>query len=96
MSRLTPEMTIGTKKVFGSNCWICEGWSQVEFIIDPKNLNENPLITENSEIYLHLQKDDFEPCKLTYDKKSQSYHTIWMVPARDINFYISINGKGFY
>lgn len=54
---------MGIKRIFGSNCWICEGWVQVPFKIDIAKLNgDPPTLTKSDEVFLHLEADDYEPC----------------------------------
>jgi hypothetical protein len=38
-----------------SNCWICEGWSEQEFVFVPKEKFDDSIIP----VKLHLQAEDY-------------------------------------
>jgi hypothetical protein len=59
-TRIKPELKCGAvshKLQAVSNCWICEGWSEVKFAITPK---ENVDVAD-CPVTLHLSCDEFRP-----------------------------------
>lgn len=55
-----------------SNCWICEGWSQVEFKVMPKSQNVPNL---------HLNFENFKAQKMDEDPEYKgSYRLFRMIP----------------
>ena len=43
-----------------SNCWICEGWTQVKFRFEPGVSDDNPDHDPFKPIKLHLEIDQFQ------------------------------------
>jgi hypothetical protein len=78
-----------------SNCWICEGWSQVLFRLSPeevelengKKLSEE--IDEQSMVYIHLSSDNNEADIMEKDESSGDFIILRMVPPGRIDYYFS-------
>lgn len=49
-----------------SNCWICEGWTQVKFEWNP-GISSNHQIDPEIGVFLHLSCDDYSPDLLLED-----------------------------
>lgn len=65
-SRIGPELQAGQIKdrdrlglQVGSNCWICEGWTQVTFKFEPGVSDDNPKHDPFKAIKLHLEFDQY-------------------------------------
>lgn len=80
-----------------SNCWICEGWTQVKFRFDPYSSNNPPdkELTEQDKVFIHLSFDNYEPDVMFADNYDV-YHVTRMVPPIDFNYYFTINGVPKY
>lgn len=46
-----------------SNCWICEGWSQVRFTFDPQksSIHGGLDLAEDDQVFIHFSFDNFDP-----------------------------------
>ena len=62
-----------------SNCWICEGWSQVRFRFVPRQSSED-ILDQFSVVNLHLECDDFEAESMRKEANSDEYISVRMVP----------------
>lgn len=79
-----------------SNCWICEGWSQVQFrwnpyevvLEDGKRLADE--MDENTIVYIHLSCDDGEPDLMEKDEITGEFTLLRMVPPGKVTYYFSI------
>jgi len=99
ISRLKPTLVSGTvsrRKVelnATSNCWICEGWSQMLFKWNPfKEASPEYLEQLNPQtvVYIHLSCDNFHPELMEKDDKTGEFSLLRMVPPGPIEFYFSI------
>ena len=72
-----------------SNCWICEGWTEVKFVFNPELAfpeKHDPYVP----IYLHLSSDEFEQDLLLPDPdKPGMYSSTRMVPPGDVSYYFT-------
>ena len=99
-TRLTPDLNIGKikskqkiKLKACSNCWICEGWTEVKFEFTPGISSSEPYDPEQP-IYLHASTDDYaEDLMLPDPDKSGTYSSLRMVPPGDLSFYFSYGTK---
>jgi hypothetical protein len=67
--RIRPDMNIGVVSKqhidmkLGNNCWLCEGWSIVEFKFDPSKdntiLGSNLPLSDQIICFVHLSIDDY-------------------------------------
>ena len=77
-----------------SHCWICEGWSEFEFIYKPPEKIDSDIVPVN----LHLSCDDFlgellEPS----EEGEQTFSVKRMLPPGIINYYYTVdNDKVVY
>ena len=62
-----------------SNCWICEGWTQIKFRFDPKEARI-PGVDEFTPVYIHLEADEFK-ADLMERGEDGVYTIMRMVPA---------------
>lgn len=77
-----------------SNCWICEGWTEVKFSYKPGVSDDQPEHDRFVPIYLHLQCDKFEKDLMQPDPEDPStYISYRMVPPGVQNYYFSIGEK---
>lgn len=81
-----------------SKCWICEGWTQVEFKLNPKYVNNPPKheMTPKDHVYINLSIDKFEPDAMTFNPHNGTYTSIRMCPAIEIEYFFTINGQQKY
>jgi NLR family CARD domain-containing protein 3 len=50
-----------------SNCWICEGWTDVRFEWTP-GLSSDDIIKDDLPFFLHLEIDNYEPDLMMLDR----------------------------
>jgi hypothetical protein len=70
-----------------SNCWICEGWSQVLFkwnpykqrMSDGKFLSDKD-INDKTFAYIHLSCDDYEPDLMEKNEETGEFTLLRMMP----------------
>eukprot|EP00347_Sterkiella_histriomuscorum_P017828 403347825 len=103
ISRISPTLATGTiskAKVelkATSNCWICEGWSQILFKINPNDV----IIDQKTGLRLYDEMDDFtlmyihlscdsEPDLMEKNSQTGEFSLLRMVPPGQINYYYSI------
>lgn len=79
-----------------SKCWICEGWTQVQFKFNPyetlltdgrKAYEE---LDENTQVFIHLSSDEFEADLMERNEQSGEFTITRMVPPGRIEYYFSI------
>ena len=63
-----------------SNCWICEGWTEVRFEWDPILSPVQPHDPKTIPVYLHLSTDGYAPELILPEEGSTIYATVRMVP----------------
>ena len=69
-----------------NNCWICEGWREIEFIFKPKIPIKDP---QFHLVKIHFNFDDFEP----YDMigNGLKYNIYRMCPPGNIFYFFSVD-----
>lgn len=73
-----------------SNCWVCEGWTQIKFTFNPFAYEE--LINQKFKfICLHLDFDGYKPDLMTKNIYG-TYTVIRMVPPTKIKFFYTVDG----
>jgi hypothetical protein len=76
-----------------SNCWICEGWSEVEFRYVPPHKVD----TDLTPVKLHLQCDDFKgellQCYPVAGSNDQMYVTKRMLPPGSHQYYYTVDNE---
>lgn len=80
-----------------SNCWICEGWTQVEFKFDPyaSNNPHDKELTDNDKVFIHFSFENFEPDIMTMQNDG-NFTIFRMVPPIKFNYYFTVNGVPKY
>ncbi|CAI2371034.1 unnamed protein product [Moneuplotes crassus] len=96
-SRISPDLRTGMAKKDRkyslhaySNCWICEGWTEVRFEwrLNPDQSDKN----KRNRIKIHLSCDNYEPDKLRKDPNDNTLYSLCrMVPPGEIKFYFTVN-----
>ena len=71
-----------------NNCWICDGFREIEFEFKFKNQNviDNP---NNHIVKIHLNFDDYKPFDMIYNEGV--YHMARMCPPGDINYFFTFD-----
>jgi Leucine-rich repeat (LRR) protein len=64
-----------------TNCWLCEGWSEVEFLYTPSS-------TPRLLIYLHLSFESYTPYQLT-ESPDRVYREYRMCPPGEVRFFFT-------
>ena len=67
-----------------NNCWICDGFREVEFEFKFKKKMENP---SNHIVKIHLSFDGYKPFDMIYNEGV--YHMARMCPPGDINYFFT-------
>lgn len=77
-----------------SNCWICEGWSQVQFIYEPGQSDENLSHDEFVPICLHLEIDDFKPDLLLPTEDNPKVFEVYRrLPPGNHRYFFTVGGE---
>ena len=71
-----------------TNCWICECWKEVEFILDLKIKDIKPKYTV---VKIHLDFENYEPHDMIYKKKC--FRLIRMCPPGMIKYFFTVDGN---
>ena len=77
-----------------SNCWICEGWTQVQFKFNPSDLAQSTLeemgeINDSTFCYLHLSIDEYKGDLMEKSENGQ-FNLMRMVPPKKVEYYFSL------
>ena len=77
------------RKIRGkSNCWICEGFREVQFEFIP----EEPILDPNNHLVkIHLDFDDYKPFDMIYN--GSKYQIIRMCPPGEVKYFFTIDTK---
>ncbi|KAL4469917.1 hypothetical protein ABPG72_006557 [Tetrahymena utriculariae] len=77
------------------NCWICEGWIEYEFEINLNVYNLMNFYQEEQNLYLHLEIDEFVPCKMFQSQIQQGLFSILRMipPQTSLKYYFSFDGR---
>ena len=75
------------RKIRGkNNCWICEGFREVQFEFIP----EQPILDPNNHLVkLHLDFDGYKPFDMIFD--GTKYQIIRMCPPGDVHYFFTID-----
>ena len=77
-----------------SNCWICEGWSQVHFIYEPGKSDDNKNHDEFVPINLHLEIDDFKPdLLLPTEDNPKVFEVFRRLPPGNHRYFFTVGGE---
>ena len=70
------------------NCWICECWKEIEFILDLsiKDIKPKYLVVK-----IHFDFENYEPCDMIYKKKC--FRLIRMCPPGKIKYFFTVDGN---
>ena len=71
-----------------NNCWICECWKEIEFILDLKIKDLKP---KYSVVKIHLDFENYIPCDMIYKKKC--FRLIRMCPPGKIKYFFTVDGN---
>ena len=71
-----------------SNCWICEGWTQMKFIFI-SGVTIPRKIKDDENIFLHLSFDNYESDYMEQEG-SDTYFSLRMVPPGPLNYFYTI------
>lgn len=75
-----------------SNCWICEGWTEFKFVLEPPN--PDSIDNDTTPVMLHTSCDDYQGELLVRENSYEMvYSTIRMLPPGEVTFYYSVNGE---
>ena len=77
-----------------SNCWICEGWTEVKFIWQP-GVSSQTEHDKETPIYLHLSSANYKPELLLPNDKGEYSETL-MVPPGGLRYFYSIGEAKIY
>ena len=69
-----------------NNCWICDGFREIEFEYVPKDPIDDP---NNHLVKIHLNFDDYKPFDMIYN--DGKYHMARMCPPGDIDYFFTID-----
>ena len=78
----------------GNNCWICQCWREIEFVLDLKIKDVKPKYTV---VKLHLDFENFKPCDMIYKKKC--FRLVRMCPPGKVKYFFTFDGnpvKNYY
>lgn len=82
--------TVKRKLKAVSNCWICEGWSLVDFKFKPPHNVDEATVPVN----LHLSHDDYRPELLANEAPisslEQLFSTKRMLPPGEAQYYFTV------
>ena len=77
------------RKIRGkSNCWICEGFREIQFEYTP----EEPILDpDNHLVKLHLDFDEYKPFDMIYN--GTKYQIIRMCPPGEVKYFFTVDTK---
>ena len=70
-----------------NNCWICEGWREVEFVFVPKEPIDEPV---NHLVKIHLNFDNYKPFGMLCIGGTK-YSIVRMCPPGDIYYFFTLD-----
>lgn len=71
-----------------SNCWICEGWTQMKFTYKKTALDD-----PDDNVFLHLEFESFKAEVMIYDSMAEEYVSVRMVPPGALKYFYTVSGK---
>ena len=76
-----------------SNCWICEGWSEVHFTYEPGVSDDNPNHDVFKPIDLHLELDHYKPDLMLPQKRNEKVYEVYrMLPPGSHKYFFRVAG----
>ena len=69
-----------------NNCWICDGFREIEFEYIPEEPIDDP---NNHLVKIHLNFDDYKPFDMIYN--DGKYHMARMCPPGEIEYFFTID-----
>ena len=77
-----------------SNCWICEGWSEVHFRYQPGVSDDNPHIDVFKPIDLHLELDHYKPDLMLPASDDEGLYEVYrMLPPGSHKYFFTRAGE---
>lgn len=76
-----------------SNCWICEGWTQMKFIF-VSGVTAPREVQPNENVFLHLSFEQYIPDYML-PEKAGTYYSLRMVPPGPLNYFFTIGDEIF-
>lgn len=74
-----------------SNCWFCEGWTQMKFIfVSGVTVPRDVLPNEN--VFIHLSFENYIPDYML-PEGTGTYYSLRMVPPGPLNYFYTINDE---
>jgi hypothetical protein len=75
-----------------SHCWICEGWSRIEFNIEKSKVTKTlEGGVKRPQVFVHLKFDGYKPLKM--HDLGDKFQTFRMVPPGTLEYFYTIKGK---
>ena len=71
-----------------SNCWICEGWTQVLFRYKPAKLEE---VDPYDAIYIHFSFEEEQKDLMEFNEEAGEYQLLRMVPPGKVKYFFTKN-----
>ena len=71
-----------------NNCWICQCWREVEFVLDIKMKDIKPKYTV---VKIHLDFENYKPFDMIYKRKC--FRIVRMCPPGKIKYFFTIDGN---
>ncbi|KAL4461514.1 hypothetical protein ABPG74_016138 [Tetrahymena malaccensis] len=77
------------------NCWICEGWIEYDFELNLNVYNLLNFYQEEQNVFIHLEIDEFVPCKMFQSQIQQGLFSILRMipPQTSLKYYFSFDGR---
>ena len=77
-----------------SNCWICEGWSEVHFTYTPGVSDDNPNHDVYKPIDLHLELDHYKPDLMLPQTRNENVYEVYrMLPPGSHKYFFTVAGQ---
>ena len=77
------------RKIRGkNNCWICEGYREIQFEYVPEEPIPDP---SNHLVKLHLDFDDYKPFDMIYN--GTKYQIVRMCPPGEVKYFFTVDTK---
>lgn len=76
-----------------SNCWICEGWSQMKFVF-VSGATAPRTVQPNENVFLHLSFEHYIADYMPPEKEG-TYYSLRMVPPGPLRYFYTINEEIF-
>ena len=88
-SKITKHLEIKHK----NNCWICEGWNEMQFILDHDNktVGYDKKKCTNAKIYLNI--DNYKAFEMNYVKSDENSVVYRMCPPGEVKYFYTLDDK---